>query len=336
MKIAMQVVLLVTLISAGAPIAMAQQQAESQAVETLTYDVSALVRPRRNYPLPDVAQPQVVGRGSVQRAPQTMPSGESPVTLDRVVELLQDLVDRDSWRDNGGNTGSIRIFGTVLVIAQTHANHQAIGKLLASLSNNQAVGAMLNVRVLWVDMDLRSTAAANRPPGEDKWSELIEVPDGLLDNNHVIWSGQTTCFNGQTVHVASGRETNYVSDVTPIVGTQAAALDPTMAQARNGVQLQVTPQLVPSGDSAVLDLHSIVTQSSTPAAIPVPTTNRSLALAQDIPSIERVVTSAQELHTTVRLPLHKKLLIGGMTMSSLDAGGQNRPIYLVVEVNAVR
>jgi len=47
--------------------------------------------------------------------------------------MLQDLVDRDSWRDAGGEVGSIRHVGGVLLIKQTRANHKAIIKVLNGL-----------------------------------------------------------------------------------------------------------------------------------------------------------------------------------------------------------
>ncbi|MDP6543623.1 MAG: VIT and VWA domain-containing protein [Phycisphaerae bacterium] len=47
--------------------------------------------------------------------------------------LLTDTVDRDSWREAGGEAGAINEVNGVLMILQTRANHKAIAKLLDNL-----------------------------------------------------------------------------------------------------------------------------------------------------------------------------------------------------------
>jgi len=47
--------------------------------------------------------------------------------------LLTDTIDRDSWRDAGGEAGAINEVNGVLMIRQTRANHKAIAKLLDNL-----------------------------------------------------------------------------------------------------------------------------------------------------------------------------------------------------------
>ena len=52
---------------------------------------------------------------------------------DRLLQIITESVDVESWRDNGGAVGSIRTWAGRLVIHQTAENHEKIESLLASL-----------------------------------------------------------------------------------------------------------------------------------------------------------------------------------------------------------
>ncbi len=51
-------------------------------------------------------------------------------TLDSMIDLIQTRVDYNGWRDNGGSTGIIQSFGSLLVIQTTEAHHASIAVLL--------------------------------------------------------------------------------------------------------------------------------------------------------------------------------------------------------------
>ena len=60
----------------------------------------------------------------------------SSTTAERIAEiiaLIKETVDRDSWRDSGGETGNIRSLGSRLVITQSKQNHRAIAELIKVL-----------------------------------------------------------------------------------------------------------------------------------------------------------------------------------------------------------
>jgi type II secretory pathway component GspD/PulD (secretin) len=139
------------------------------------------------------------------------------------------------------------------------------------------------------------------------------------------------------VHITAGREFSYISDLTPVVAQGAVAFDPTVSKIQSGVQLQVTPQIMPSGDMASVDLHSTVTETSPGGPIPLesPTTRLSVSPPPGM-AVERLNAITQQFHTTVRVPLRKKLLIGGMTLEPASKDNAPRQLYLVVEVDAVK
>jgi hypothetical protein len=53
--------------------------------------------------------------------------------LDRLYRIIDENVDSDTWRDNGGQIGLISEWNHILVITQTVPNHQIIDRLLRYL-----------------------------------------------------------------------------------------------------------------------------------------------------------------------------------------------------------
>lgn len=49
-------------------------------------------------------------------------------------KLIQEIIDPNSWRDNGGSVGTVRVFTDKLIVTQTFANQCEVEKLLALLA----------------------------------------------------------------------------------------------------------------------------------------------------------------------------------------------------------
>lgn len=61
-----------------------------------------------------------------------MPDPEEKTT-DTLVELIRQTIDPESWREAGGNVGSISVLNSCLIIYQTNAAHRQVDQLLAAL-----------------------------------------------------------------------------------------------------------------------------------------------------------------------------------------------------------
>ena len=53
--------------------------------------------------------------------------------VDMLIRLVQECVDSESWRDNGGQVGTIREFGGLLVVNQLPENQRQVERVLANL-----------------------------------------------------------------------------------------------------------------------------------------------------------------------------------------------------------
>jgi type II secretory pathway component GspD/PulD (secretin) len=72
---------------------------------------------------------------------------------DEVSDLIQQLVDFDGWRDNGGDTGTVYSMERSLIITNTAKNHQQIQGLLSKLRDVRAMQINVETRFLLVNQD---------------------------------------------------------------------------------------------------------------------------------------------------------------------------------------
>src|SRR5688572_3465695 len=331
---------------------------ETEKTVIRTYDLTELFRVPRNYPLP----PGVAPSSHLAQFARTTPGDESmfggpgpggmspggfggemgmptqPPRTDTVVSLIIGTVAPETWREAGGALGSARLLGTRLVVSQTESNHKLIEDLLNGIRDEGGGAYMVRVNAYWVQLtpeDLRAIAGKST----DAAATLKEVPDALLTDAKLYSSGQTLGFNGQTVHVASGRSNTIVTGIEQLGAQQAVGYKPEPSTVQGGVALQVTPQVLREGKMVSLDLHSIVTELDDAAPRPDPR-----VLGQDGPTtkpIEQAIgnrsrVASQEFSTTARVPVGKKVLIGGMTFDPGAGADGAKQLYLVIEANAIK
>jgi hypothetical protein len=132
------------------------------------------------------------------------------------------------------------------------------------------------------------------------------------------------------------RGKTMVRDLQPVVAQQAVGYQADVTLAQAGATLQVTPQVAKDGSTAVVDLQSLVTEwdeAADPGGRLMPTT---LPSEYNWPwsMIDRQSVVAQQFRTTLRIPLNKPMLVGGMTMSPSLKSGDSAQLYLIVEVTA--
>jgi Flp pilus assembly secretin CpaC/tetratricopeptide (TPR) repeat protein len=73
--------------------------------------------------------------------------------VSKIVQLMQDTISPDSWRDNGGDVGSIQEHNGSLIITTTPRNHQQISGLLGKLREVRSLQVNVESRFLTVAQD---------------------------------------------------------------------------------------------------------------------------------------------------------------------------------------
>lgn len=292
-----------------------------------SYDVSDLIRTNADYSADGVSN--MVSSFSALRRGQPTPAPAAkdqspPINMESLMQLLLTTVSPESWRDNGGAVGNVRPLGTILVVQQTRAAQDQITQIFSELRSIVGPMQTVTIRATWVVVPAGTMPRA-----------MTEATDEWMNKQKTFCESQISCFSGQTVFLVAESMRSYIADAQPVVASNAVAFDPTISVISSGSALQITPQIVPGGAEAIVDVQSVVTQAGAPVE---PTTAVAVsgegAKTQTNATIERVSELSQKFRTTARVPLKKRTIIGGMTLNPAKPDDQGTQLYLVIEVTA--
>jgi hypothetical protein len=299
----------------------ARGSADSQST-IRSYDISDLVRTNSSYPYYDnnrvgrAAVPSNAFVGGGASSSKSAGAIEAPALM----ELIRSTVATTTWRDNGGSLGQVRALGTILVVEQSPEAQAQIQKLLDELRKIVGPMQVMTVHATWVMVQPGSIAKTT-----------TEATDEWMAKQKLVCESQVTCFSGQTVHISSGIDRLNTTNLTPVVASSAVAYAPTTMVGLVGMAWQITPQGVPGSEDAVVDILSIVSQQG-PSEQLVVNSYAAEGRARVEGALDRLNLICQELRTTARIPMKKRIIVGGMTLnpSKADDVGQ---LYLVLEVS---
>jgi hypothetical protein len=305
---------------------------------TRVYDVRELIRPKRDYPFQSIVIPPM-HIGTRQEADaanlnlfggQSAQPAEAPVNTPGIIGLITKSIGAGSWRDAGGTEGSIAFHDGMLVVTQTQEHQQQIADLLVQLRNELGPARTITIKADWVLLEPGQLAtfikAGKGGPQE------VDLAAINKQNLKAHYTGELSCFNGQTVHVASVTGRTMIRDLQPVVAQQAVGYNADVTLAQAGATLQITPQVSKDGTSAVIDVHSLVTEWDEPAKPSAATIPNDGVSPWSL--IDRQNVTAQQIRTTLRIPLNKAILIGGMTMSPSLRNQDSSQLYLIIELTS--
>jgi hypothetical protein len=317
----------------------------------------------------------MMGAGGEMDAGEAGPS--SRITMPDLVRVITNTVEPETWAVNGGGVWQIEPLGTSLIVWQTEDAHARIGELLRQLEEVAADHRTVTIDARWLmltsdELERLMTPDQKGVPQVDReqLAKLTRRPGSLR--------GVTSCLSSQLVYVVSGTMKNIVSGYIPVVGSiespdgdeqlagdvgspriqlvaetfpatgrgRSVGYQPIVQTMNFGALLEIRPTLVRANSEApaLVDLKSTVTIEGA-GGVDVKTKAAADELA---PAVDRVAIETLEFATTLRMPLKKPVLVGGLTYipSNLNAAnGSNadpagdfgaaaeRPqMYLVLEV----
>ncbi len=107
--------------------------------------------------------------------------GEDP--LEPIIELIQQTIDPESWREAGGNVGSIQSLHQQLIVTQTATAHTEIRDLLRQLRRARALQIAVEARYITISRN---------------WLEQIGVDLDIVLNNGNAGFDRTTILDPST------------------------------------------------------------------------------------------------------------------------------------------
>lgn len=133
---------------------------------TLVYNITDLLQAVPDFgDVPVMDLDKVLARGQARRAaispldeerrvrPEVTRQRDRDQRVVKIAQIIQDTVSSDTWRDNGGDVGSIQEHNGSLIITTTPRNHQQISGLLAKLREVRSLQINVESRFLTVAQD---------------------------------------------------------------------------------------------------------------------------------------------------------------------------------------
>lgn len=285
--------------------------ATAPATVTVWYDIGDLTKPAAAPADAGDAQPGNVSRDDVRK-------------------LICDLVDTNTWKDNGGDVGSIVAYGHQLIVTQTPGTQRQIKTLLDKLGQQDAAhGPTVTVDAYW----LRLTPA-QLPPGQS----TVAAP--LLTDPDVVYArARAVGFDGQAVTVGVTRTVDVVTHATPVVAPGVSTYDLTTTPEQFGVTLVETPTHADGDSPLQLVIDSTITMlPEKPTAGPTTRESGDPTMQQNPmmtdPAHGAFGTSVVQIHTktSVRLKPGVPTVVGGMTDHPGSSDGRTLCLVLCATV----
>lgn len=311
------------------------------------------------------------GGGGMGGMPAPANASGNSVLMDQLIDVIVSTVDRSSWSESARQgEAEIQPFGNSLVIWQSRNAHSQIEGLLNSLAKNQADQKTLTIDARW--LLLTSDELDELMTGKESPTTVDRELLAKFTRRGTSLRGITNCFSGQLVYLISGTRRNNVSSWIPVVGSienpyqrehlvanrgevriqfaqnqvsgraaterdSGVGYQPVITTNNSGALLEIRPTKVRGIEEAVVDLKSTITVEG-------PQEREGSELVKRVgsptpPYVDLVAMDTQELTTTLRMPLGKPVLVGGMTHiapqnggQAQDTAGENAQLYLVLEV----
>jgi len=275
------------------------------------------------------------GREAAVGDQASMTSALTPAVIE---ELIRRVVDPESWEESGGR-GRIERVGALLVVTQTADNQKKVAELLEQFRTERQ---LVTFQALWVLLDDAQVSKLIPEAGAKRTLPIEVTPAALAAAEaRVIYRGNLTSYDRQMVHLASGRAQTLVVDMEPVVAEAAVGWDLNVTAILWGALLEITPCLSPDAKSATLNIHSMISEGkdvktrTTSASTGSPGNEKgegaSMMGAVAKGEIDLPEFLIHTFRTTIRVPLDKAILIGGMTSPTAADG---KVLYLILEISA--
>lgn len=237
------------------------------------------------------------------------------VDVNRLIELVESTVDPESWRDAGGNVGSIRSYGNSLLVTQTLSAHEQIAALFKLLRSNRAMPLVADAYIV-------SRSAADVA----KWKQAVGASFPRLNGEQVraatagegarvVFRGTSSGSNGRRFWFSSLTQRMVVASYSPVLGDGVWAVNPEIVAVNHGLELIALPLVSADDNSLSLDVQMAWSPKVDvrdkpvtlgPAVVsPVAGSGSPSAVASGpaVGTIELTSRHMRTVSTTVRMPL---------------------------------
>lgn len=327
----------------------------SKNVQARVYDVRDLLVTPPSFVWPPMGRER---SATTQLSGRPDMDGARDAAVKGIIQLIQDTVAPQTWKDRGGTVAAIREMQGQLIITQTPENQLQIIKLLDQLRDAKSIKFQVDAQYISCDESVARDVLAqwqkkiepatrpsiNNPPTTQATSQAVgffldddQVKEfvresGAKRGSIVLGAPRIFLLDSQRAYVQESAQTNYLGDyaATTVAGDQMR-YDPIRAQVDTGLLLEVQATASADRKSIRLSLRPRFSALVGMKQVPWPGRPAGSNLMVQEPQIRSI-----ELQTTVDIPDGQTLLLGGLedpraaADAQLSAAPQFRSLILLV------
>lgn len=294
-------------------------------------------------------------------ANQAGTDGQVRTSQDQLIKTIKQTISPNVWDEAGGES-TIAKLGNAFIISTDEETHAQIDALMNLFRQRWGTLRTISVRAWWVWLTPNEIAPVLDSEGEpvindgapafgivpdDAWLSILEKWRNDEEERPRGYQATLTCYNGQTVHTISGDQGLAVTDIRPVLTRDEngekvgrVAYRPKLSVVHEGLAFQITPMSNVSGKTLLLDLHSRIT---TPLHEAEQLMEKVERIGEE-PSPDQIVKvidsrrlNIHRLSTTVRVPVNRPMLVGGMSSGGhQQAGSHNLYLFVKASVQELR
>lgn len=284
---------------------------------SLTIDVTALPSP---VPAPEGA----LGNLNVSPQPHNIDATlvVSPEeVVSQVISIILETIEPETWRDNGGEPGSITYLPVNhrLVVTHTEQVQSRVGQLIHDLQDRDVV--TIEARLVRLP-DAQVEAQVQIVEGIAVWQGELELD--VKPVAEVRFSG----FEGRTHRAGDGKVVGYFGSVQPVVAANAVAYQPQVEEVNTGLELVITPVLSEDGSHVTLELsgeYALVIEP--PAKMPEDKPGSGEPVLPD-----RLAVDRSAVQSALRIRVGQWVLVGTVGASRDGQPNEEAPLHLLLRV----
>jgi len=272
-------------------------------------------------------------------APPPAPNPDDVKSGDKIaadlINLLEDCVAPDTWKNRGGSLATIDEANGQLVVYQTRTNQDLVGRILAQLREGRSIQISVEARFLKGDAVTKKVAEwiGSHDPKAPEMTYLDETQTADLlqlaksdQASSTISAPRLTLFNGQRAYVTVSTSRAYVASLTPVIADGAKGFDPEIRTIESGIILDCQATAAANRKSVTLTLRPQVANLLSLEKKQVPEVradpNDQVGFIQ-VPNVELV-----KFESTVQIP--EKKTLGALLRPQTTDGKEGKAVVLLV------
>jgi hypothetical protein len=193
------------------------------------------------------------GGGSVFGEPRDdLERGERMERVQGLIDLIQEHVDPDSWRNMGGDAGSIAVRGNTLFIHHTPRGHDEVERFLDLVRSSRPRNIDADVVLVRLFSDRLPAAMGSAPRMS---AERFDALMNGLATEDALFRATTSGHAGERLWFSSVAQREVLASAAPVIDEGTSAFQPVTNVVTEGFELILLPLAAPGSDEVTLDVQ---------------------------------------------------------------------------------